>query len=519
MAQVDFFTAVSFGNQPKSCTEFLLETVDDYFYLGGTKACVVSNATKNGFKGTILQQGDPAFLVTALKVISYLTIAIPLILLSAKAILRSMHSFHLITSEEEFRQWNPVSQAQEALEEGVNLSRPILQKIQELLPTIQASQDNEQIIWHSRRNDLVFRLNEHPQLIFTMATQDATRQAVVLSPAEKLRKRFANMVKAKEVCLTHPLNLLIVQPTKIFQLADGKKLKKFMAQEHLNINQNPSAQEEFFKLPNLNNALRELTIFIAQTGIRNVGYGNIHVIDTEPEFQEDRRVALTDLEEMKRTDAERMEGAKIGIFGDSCGRRGLIGCLQSEEQIDIVLDEAARQGIHNSSLAQIKAKRLREIQTDQQLENFHKERGIVGNPRQPLRVDIETLGLQLDEKVETYLVPENHTIDSNPETSVAQQRPITLRDAVVDVIHKINDALTQTPENASTKGKRFIVLNVYDQEMLGEYNRWGITSPLYLATEEELKRTWLRQILAALVDQKHLFNFDKIENIGYSIQA
>lgn len=90
MANVGFFTAVSFGDQPTSGTQWLLETVDSYFYLGGEKAYVIPGQAQQGSKGAILMEDSPAFLITALKVISYLTIALPIVMLIAKAILRSI---------------------------------------------------------------------------------------------------------------------------------------------------------------------------------------------------------------------------------------------------------------------------------------------------------------------------------------------------------------------------------------------------------------------------------------------
>src|SRR3990167_8084861 len=96
MTKVDFFTPVNFGNQPKSCTQSLLEGVDSYFYLGGKKAYVIPGQTQQGTEGAVLAKDSPAFLITALKIISYCTVVLPLVMLIAKTILRSIHSFHII---------------------------------------------------------------------------------------------------------------------------------------------------------------------------------------------------------------------------------------------------------------------------------------------------------------------------------------------------------------------------------------------------------------------------------------
>lgn len=96
-AEVGFFTAVSFGNQSTSCTQSLLETVDSYFYLGGRQAHVMPGYVQQEREAVHLREADasPCW-VTALKVISYLTIAIPVVMMIAKAILRSIHTFYIM---------------------------------------------------------------------------------------------------------------------------------------------------------------------------------------------------------------------------------------------------------------------------------------------------------------------------------------------------------------------------------------------------------------------------------------
>lgn len=491
MAKVGFFTAVSFGDQPKSRTQSLLETVDSYFYLGGKKAYVIPGHTQQDGVSTILTKDSPAFLITVLKVISYLTVAIPVILLIAKAILRSIHNFHIID-------------AKQKLEEGIDISQATIEKIQMLMPKIQGRQDDVEITWHARSNNLVFSLTTVPNLIFKMAPAGG-----VLSAEQISEQRFANMIKAKEVCLTHQLSLLVIPHAKKFNVA-GMTL---IAEERVNINQNESAQEHLYQLSGLNETARQQATFIAKTDFSDMEWRNMPVIDAAPEFQGNRRVALVDLEEM--------DGAVTGIFG-GFRRRGLVRCLHSEAQIDIVLAEAQRQGVrsrYSSPAEQVKARRMEEIQADHQLQQFYMRNGILENARKPIQVDdLASLDLDLEEQgsIRTWRRLRTGT-DGNDWGQ--ETISITLGQAVTDVIAQINEAIAQTPENASVKGKRYILLNTANNGSLQDYHRLGLPDNQVIVTREDEQQIWLRRIINALVAKGHLFKLVEVDGRGYCIQA
>ena len=108
MQKVGFFTAVSFGDRQKSCTQSLLETVDSYFFLGGKKAYVIAGHAQQASQGTILRNDFSTPLVTAIKVVSYATLILPAIMLIAKIVLRSTHTFHLIQNPRRNLQPHPL---------------------------------------------------------------------------------------------------------------------------------------------------------------------------------------------------------------------------------------------------------------------------------------------------------------------------------------------------------------------------------------------------------------------------
>jgi hypothetical protein len=415
MMNLDFFTPISFGNQPKSYTQSLLETADNYFYLGGKKAYVISGDMAQTSQGVVVLRESQSLLTTALKAASYVTLVLPAIMMGIKFILRSTHSFHVINVRQE-------------IEKGIDVKQETIDKINTLFSKIIVQQADNEIQWCSRK---VFILQTDPQLVFKL---DPTGE------------RFENMVEAKKICLAHNLTLLKIPHAKQVQV----QRHALIAEERLHIQQEESKQEELYaKLSGMEETARQLTTFIAKTGFSDVEWRNIPIVDDAPDFLGPRSVALIDLEEMGARGRP-----KTGIFGEGQFRRGLIRCLSSEQQIDIGLAEAYRFGITSPHANQIKAQRLEELATYQRLHTFYKNKGILENPSQPIQVDLSTLGLDLAE-----MVPFFAQLDQGEKPTT-----VPLKDAALLTINKINELLANSNPNLSIERRRQIRITFKEGE-------------------------------------------------------
>jgi hypothetical protein len=484
MSKVNFFTAVSFGDHRKTGTQKFLEGVDDYFYLGGKKACVIAGESQKTDKGTLLMEQESLF--TAVKVFSYFTGFVPVIMLIFKAALRCSHSFHSIDPKQK-------------LEEGINISPDTIATIQRLMPNILKRETNTELT-SMQCNNYVFKLASAPNLIFKMN----------LDPdlSEASEARFANMIKAKKICIFHGLDQLIIPNAKKFQV-DTTTL---IAENCVDIAFKETAQEALYhSLSGLTETVRQLVQFIAKTGFSDVEWRNIPIAEASPEFPGQRRIALVDLEEM--------QGTEIGIFGNDekqNRRRGLIKCLPSEELIDFALDEAERQGMVHVNPEQIKEQRMREIQSYRDLQQFYAAKGIVGAHRQNIRVDnLESLDLNLDEQASAVVretIRDTHSI----ETSIRREQIFTLRDVVQDIIAEINDLISRSPEDESLKGKRLVKL-ITSRGRLSHCKYLGL--PKGRPFDAGKDQIWIRRIIHALVEKGHLFKLDEDLGSEYWIQA
>jgi hypothetical protein len=255
MANLGFFTPIQFANQHKTFSQRLVETVDSYFYLGGRKAYVIPGHAQGRSEGIIFEDDTALFVTTTLKVISYLTLVIPAVMLIAKALLRSSYNFHLLD-------------VQQKLEEGISISPVTIDKIQALLSKIQSGQSDSDIEWHGNLNFLVFSLKSVPGLIFKTAPfgTSVMRAGQPMYSEQRSEHRFSNMVKAKEICLAHQLNLLVIPHAKKFTVDKTT----FIAEERIAINQNESAHENLYQLSGLNETAKQLAIFVAKTAFSDV---------------------------------------------------------------------------------------------------------------------------------------------------------------------------------------------------------------------------------------------------------
>lgn len=496
MPKLNFFTSVTYGVSSKSLGSFLLENVDNYFYLGGKKAHVIQGRTKSGQEKVILSETKSSLLARVGKVLSYFTIVIPLIMLIAKSILRSTNSFKLIDPKQK-------------LEKGVNISEDTVVKIQGLMPKILKGGKDDELEWLSTGNNLVFKLTQHPQLVFKIARPNHFYAGNKLPTGgnDKTDSRFENMLKAKEVCASNELGLLIIPHAKKLTVNAGGNDYAFIVEESLDFDPNESAHEELYHKysTELNKTARQLATFVAKTGFNDVTWRNIPILKEAREFQGPRRAALIDL--------EHMSSAVNGFIGDSNGSCGLIHCV-SEAQIDIVIAEARKQGvaITDKQARDAKNRRLQELESDKALRALYEKNGVITG-KEPIQVELNSLGLDLTEEGQICV-----SVGAEEDKLKWEKQTVTLRKVTEDILAEMNSLIQNSSDQASTKGKRRFVLNTNKHPFMA-YNNLGLSSAKVFVDEEEEKQLWLRRIVAALVDKGYILKLDKVNAQGYFIQA
>lgn len=98
--EINFFTPVSFGNLPKTKTEYLLEAFDQYFAWGNHQAVVLKKDSIQGLNEVELQllpakhQNFCTTFIKIIKVLSYIPFGLPALLI--KKVLRSSYTFTVV---------------------------------------------------------------------------------------------------------------------------------------------------------------------------------------------------------------------------------------------------------------------------------------------------------------------------------------------------------------------------------------------------------------------------------------
>ncbi|QZA58560.1 hypothetical protein [Candidatus Rhabdochlamydia porcellionis] len=104
VCSISFFTPIRFGEQ-KTFKQHFQEGIDDYFYLGGKSVFVISREIIDDSQAVrVIKNQDQSrvkqVILGVIKVISYMTVIIPLIVLIAKASFRLTHKFHIVSEDE-----------------------------------------------------------------------------------------------------------------------------------------------------------------------------------------------------------------------------------------------------------------------------------------------------------------------------------------------------------------------------------------------------------------------------------
>lgn len=561
MSEINFFTPIYYGSLAKTTKEKAIECIDSYFHFYGRRANVLPGRTEEGEEKVVFS--DTKFSTKTLFkiigiVLSYFTVIIPLAMLVSKALLRSSQRYKLVDLSNEVKNppkidpkpvdpnepkqeiveikdlekakveplneiqvdhppVDPINdpkqdkikrreKAKEELEKGLNISPTTIAKIQSLIPKILKMKEDIGIEYIN--DSKIFRLKEDPNFVFKMARSWSTINTYKdkrLTDAELMEKRFKNMIKAKEICLANNLGLLIIPHAKkfIFKI-DSRRYCVLIVEESMDINPYESVQKEFYYKysKELTETVRQLAIFIAKSKLSEVAQRHIPLINEPEDFHGPRRVALINL--------ERMESAILGLANIIQG--GLIGCV-SEEQIDIVIDEAQKNGIEITdnrdeysdwNLKYAKKNRLRAIESDKQLRQFYKNKGIV-NGKEPIQVDIDSLGLDLTLEEQ---------INASQEQDFFERQPVTLtmRQITEAVIKKINRSIEKKSDLESVEGKRHIDLG----------NNFTLEVPVggvFYINDQKVMKLWIDRIIKVLVDKGHLFKLNEYSDRGYLIQA
>ncbi len=368
----------------------------------------------------------------------------------------------------------------------LGMTQTIIDKVKEVLPL---SNINPEIVWvNGFCSHKAFSLPSLPDLIFIAAGDGYELAGKVRFDNDLIDYMFENIKKGEQICKTHNLYLLTIPcTTKLDVEVQGKKYT-LLAQERLKYNPQTQKEEYYKHAQTMVETFRQLTAFVALTGAERMEWINMPILN--PDFPGAKQVALLAW--------VFMENSKRGIFGRAgYPAPGLVGSAFSEEQLEVVFEEASKGGVtppndtseetEKTSMDRKKI-RLQQIEYYHQLRLFHEEKGIFQNPRKPISIDPWNLNLKEQEK--------NDTSE-------------TMRHVLALVLKHIDEGLKKAPDRSSIEEKRFVI---FDGKFLPYYSLGlsGSRRPhldLKNLTDNQLKELWMHRILQMLLDQEQIYSF------------
>jgi hypothetical protein len=360
---VPFWIPINFEERPKNWSETLLEAADHYFYLGGRSACVIADPNEKGSYETTYRELDGSLLTTVLKVISYITLVIPLIVLIAKAILRNSFQFHLDQSSCLFGLDGAAKakKLEEILGEGIS---------DQAVAALKAFKTSESLDDSNLIGTDKFSLNDYPNVEFQriddrLEINIKGEYTIVKSAKQIAEEEIARRAKVKQFCLDQHLDLLYLPSSKLtsvdYQQDGVDSTDYYIATEEIDLGKVGTS----FNYSGLKKSIRQLTTFMVKYGFNHLLFSN--VIDIDQDFKGDRRITVGMPTEVK--EEERLAKAAHGIFAEGFG---LVDRLPTAELVEAVIAEAEKQGItdyNRTPTSEIKEMRLSEITAKEELES------------------------------------------------------------------------------------------------------------------------------------------------------
>lgn len=344
------------------------------------------------------------------------------------------------------------------LQQGISISEATVSKIQTCMQNIlQREEGNGLKLYNSQPNNRVFTLETAPGLIFKMTSN--------------AKNRYRNMIDAQTAIRTNQLGLLVIPNAKLFTINFEGQEYDIIAEKCLDLS-HESRQEQYFQdyEENLNEAVRQLAVFICKTGYSDVEWRNNPVLNNSLDEHGNMKIALIDTEEMK--------WETIGLFGGGWGRRGLVRCV-TEAQGRLVEAVAEQHGVCTNAFANAHAARKREIEEDRNLKEYYISKKITGN--------------------ELIEVDENSINFSEHPEKTKELREFT-RNLVQAINHKIS---TASPKEA-VKERRKVFIDTNQPPLL---NPFIDGFRVFTNDEEMFNATYLGYVAKKLVESGAIHNF------------
>lgn len=385
--------------------------------------------------------------------------------------------------------------SKDELQQEIFISKETVVRIQTCMKNILKCTEGSGIeFFDSDRAHRIFALDLAPALVFKMNKPDDS-DFLESSCKCSMKARYQAMVYAQEVVHSHQLGLLVIPQAKLFTVNFEGKDYEIIAEQRLGISPDLEIQEQEFQdyADSLNEAIRQLAIFICKTGYNDVEWRNNPVLSNSLDGNGNRKIALIDIESMDSS----IEGLFGKMYCTIQKSRGLVRCV-NEEQGKIIESVAKQNGIDTSDFVEASHRRKEELIGNRKFKEYYAAKKFVTGGEL----------VQVDESTLNFSTYPNKTKELQALTHI--------------VLKEINDQISQSPPLDSVKKRRFIGINTLSG-IFGEMSRKlineSISAMSYKTDAEFNKATYLGHVMTKLVELGAIFKIVDVTGRGYFIQA
>lgn len=350
------------------------------------------------------------------------------------------------------------AQSENEIQQGLSLS---LKDFENLKQCIQADFTGPGVRHYFSKHTQVFSLASVPGIIFKRAGQS----------------RFDDMIRARTTIREDHLDHLVLPRAKMISVQVSGDPCNIIVEQKLDIDHDTADQEEHFEehATSLNEAIRQLAIFICKTGYADVEWRNNPMLNNSGDTLGRRKIALVDV-----------DGSgfpETGLFGGGLYINGLLSQV-SLEQGRMIAAIAKENGVNTTPFENAYRYREAVIEKRKQLKQLYAEKRLTC-PNQLVKFDVEIL-----------------------ECSKYPEKIRLFREIAKEVIQEINLKIAENAQEKKTvKGIRSIQL-VHRKE---PFYRWGNFLKAFDKTPtnmELLFNTHLGHVLRLLHEAKVILQID-----------
>ena len=303
-------------------------------------------------------------------------------------------------------------------------------------------------------------------------------------------KRFEKMIAAKIALEVDRLSLLVIPQAKPLTLKINGSEVRYVAEKMLDIEQEPSMQEELFEKHafSLTEAIKQLALFICKTGYSDVDYRNNPVLENSLDSLGRRKIALIDL--------EHVEKPHIGLFGGGPNfRKGLVAIVSSD-QGRMVAEIARQHNVDTDSFEYIHFQRRLQIAANREYKSIYAARNIVRGDEQ-LQCNLEELSFPSKlEKIGLF------------------------REIAKTLIEEINRQISETRRSTrSLIGKRRVCIDLQKSPFLEWTHIPQTPDKVYVSERERATNSPLGKVIEALVDRKIILAIHSYNSLRTFLQV